>query len=109
MFSKGVMTMVTYSDLFQYTHIIIKLLALVKGGGLLFCCGSCRFMLYSFWVLSRVCPELTVCPPCGGNDFESPRCFSRGVMCMVTYSDLFQYSLVIIGIIGLIIQIFKKK
>ena len=28
-------------------------------------------------------------------------------MCMVTYSDLFQYSLVIIGIIGLIIQIFK--
>lgn len=30
-------------------------------------------------------------------------------MYMVTYSDLFQYSLVIIGIIGLIIQIFKKK
>lgn len=30
-------------------------------------------------------------------------------MYMVTYSDLFQYSLVIIGIIGLIIQIFNKK
>ena len=28
---------------------------------------------------------------------------------MVTYSDLFQYSLVIIGIVGLIIQIFNKK
>jgi hypothetical protein len=30
-------------------------------------------------------------------------------MTMVTYSDLFQYSLVIIGIVALIIQIFKKK
>ena len=30
-------------------------------------------------------------------------------MAMVTYSDLFQYTLVILGIIGLIIQIFKKK
>ena len=30
-------------------------------------------------------------------------------MAMVTYSDLFQYSLVIIGIAALIIQIFKKK
>ena len=29
-------------------------------------------------------------------------------MYMVTYSDLFQYSLVIIGIIGLIIQIFNS-
>ena len=30
-------------------------------------------------------------------------------MAMVTYSDLFQYSLVIIGIVALIIQISKKK
>ena len=30
-------------------------------------------------------------------------------MTMVTYSDLFQYSLVIIGIVALIIQIFNKK
>ena len=30
-------------------------------------------------------------------------------MTMVTYSDLFQYSLVIIGIVALIIQICKKK
>ena len=30
-------------------------------------------------------------------------------MAMVTYSDLFLYSLVIIGIVSLIIQIFKKK
>lgn len=29
-------------------------------------------------------------------------------MTMVTYSDLFQYSLVIIGIVALIIQIFKS-
>lgn len=35
--------------------------------------------------------------------------FSKEVMAMVTYSDLFQYSLVIIGIVALIIQIFKKK
>ena len=48
-------------------------------------------------------------PSCGGNDFESPRRFSEGVMAMVTYSDLFQYSLVIIGIVALIIQIFNKK
>ena len=59
--------------------------------------------------MSRICPELTVCPPCGGKNFESPRRFSRGVITMVTYSDLFQYTLVILGIIGLIIQIFKKK
>ena len=48
-------------------------------------------------------------PSCGGNNFESPRRFSEGMMTMVTYSDLFQYSLVIIGIVALIIQIFKKK
>ena len=36
MFSKEVMAMVTYSDLFQYMHIITKLLALVKGRGLSF-------------------------------------------------------------------------
>ena len=30
-------------------------------------------------------------------------------MAMVTYSDLFQYSLVIIGIVALIIQIFNKN
>lgn len=36
MFSKEVMAMVTYSDLFQYVHIITKLLALVKGRGLSF-------------------------------------------------------------------------
>jgi len=28
---------------------------------------------------------------------------------MVTYSELFSYSLVIIGVIGLVIQITKKK
>ena len=28
---------------------------------------------------------------------------------MVTYSDLFSYSLVIIGVIGLVLQITKKK
>lgn len=101
--------MVTYSDLFQYVHIITKLLVLVKGGELLFYCESCRFMLYSFWVLCRVCPELTVVPPRGGKNFNFPRRFSEGGDTMVTYSDLFQYSLVIIGIVGLIIQIFKKK
>ena len=66
-------------------------------------------MLYSFWVLSRVRPELTVVPPREGKNFNFPRRFSEGVMAMVTYSDLFQYSLVIIGIVALIIQIFNKK
>ena len=66
-------------------------------------------MLYSFWVLSRVCPELTVCPRAGVKTSSPPDVFLRGVMAMVTYSDLFQYSLVIIGIVALIIQIFKKK
>lgn len=66
-------------------------------------------MVYSVRVLSRICPELTVEPPRGGKNFNFPRRFSEGVMTMVTYSDLFQYTLVIIGIVGLIIQIFKKK
>ena len=33
----------------------------------------------------------------------------KGVILMVTYSELFSYSLVIIGVIGLVIQITKKK
>ena len=33
----------------------------------------------------------------------------RGVMLMVTYDALFAYSLVIIGVIGLVIQIYKRK
>ena len=33
----------------------------------------------------------------------------REVMLMVTYDALFAYSLVIIGVIGLVIQIYKRK
>ena len=33
----------------------------------------------------------------------------RGGGAMVTYSDLFQFCLVVIGIIGLVLQITKKK
>ena len=33
----------------------------------------------------------------------------EGVDTMVTYAELFQFTLVIIGIIGLIVQITKKK
>ena len=58
--------------------------------------------------MSRICPELTVCPHAGVITSSPPDVFLR-VMAMVTYSDLFQYSLVIIGIVALIIQIFKKK
>lgn len=36
----------------------------------------------------------------------SPR---REVMPMVTYESLFAYSLVIIGLVGLIVQIYKRK
>lgn len=43
-------------------------------------------------------PEGTSCPP--------P---VRGGGAMVTYSDLFQFCLVVIGIIGLVLQITKKK
>ena len=34
---------------------------------------------------------------------------NREVMPMVTYDALFAYSLVIIGVIGLVIQIYKRK
>ena len=43
-----------------------------------------------------------------GGDFLPPDLRKGGVL-MVTYSDLFQYSLVIIGIIALFIQANKKK
>ena len=33
----------------------------------------------------------------------------RGVMLMVTYEGLFAFCLVIIGVIGLVIQIYKRK
>ena len=33
----------------------------------------------------------------------------EGVVLVVTYSDLFQFCLVVIGIIGLVLQITKKK
>ena len=33
----------------------------------------------------------------------------REVMPMVTYESLFAYSLVIIGLVGLIVQIYKRK
>jgi len=48
------------------------------------------------WLLH---PEGTSCP------FRD----SEGGDTMVTYSELFSYTLVIIGIIGLVIQITKKK
>ena len=47
-------------------------------------------------------------PPFGG-DFFAPSDFVEGGDAMVTYSELFSYSLVIIGVIGLVIQITKKK
>ena len=56
-----------------------------------------------------------------GRRFVSPFLFRRGLLnrpspkqgegvdTMVTYAELFQFTLVIIGIIGLIVQITKKK
>lgn len=38
-----------------------------------------------------------------------PLNFGKGGCSMVTYSELFQYTLVIIGIIGLFIAAYKKK
>ena len=38
-----------------------------------------------------------------------PLIFGKGGCPMVTYSELFQYTLVIIGIIGLFIAAYKKK
>ena len=38
-----------------------------------------------------------------------PPIFGKGACLMVTYSELFAYSLVIIGICGLFIQVHKKK
>ena len=38
-----------------------------------------------------------------------PPIFRKGACPMVTYSELFAYSLVIIGVCGLFIQVHKKK
>lgn len=45
-----------------------------------------------------------VSPPSQGGPF--PR---KGGDAMVTYSELFQFSLVILGVVGICIQIFNKR
>ena len=47
------------------------------------------------------------CPSSGGS-FLPPDLTKEGLL-MITYSELFQFCLVIIGICGLFIQVYKKK
>lgn len=44
-----------------------------------------------------------------GGDTSRPRPLWKGVVDVVTYAELFQFCLVLIGVISLIIQITKKK
>lgn len=44
-----------------------------------------------------------------GGIFCAPLAKRRGVGSMVTYAELFQYSLVILGLVALFIQATKKK
>lgn len=51
-----------------------------------------------------------VCPPSfGGSFFGCPLICGKGGCPMVTYSDLIQIGILIVGIIGLIIQANNKK
>ena len=65
--------------------------------------------------ISQVCTEARAASNGGrlalstGGSFLSPDLRKGGLAQMVTYSELFQYTLVIIGIIGLFIAVNKKK
>ena len=48
-------------------------------------------------------------PFTGGDPSLPPVPMRKGVVGMVTYDELFQFCLVLIGLAGLIIQIVKKK
>ena len=50
-----------------------------------------------------------VCPSSYGGSFFAPCSRERGGCPMVTYSDLIQIGILIVGIISLIIQANKKK
>ena len=44
-----------------------------------------------------------------GGDTSHPRPLRKGVVDVVTFDELFQFCLVLIGVISLVIQIVKKK
>ncbi len=44
-----------------------------------------------------------------GGSFFCPRSIRKGAVLMITYSELFQFCLLIVSIISLVIQAIKKK
>ena len=48
-------------------------------------------------------------PPCPEGKLLAPSSSTEGVVPMLTYSELFQFCLVVIGIVNLVIQLTKKK
>lgn len=61
--------------------------------------------------MAECCLDFGGWPPSSGGEILllPPHLLQEGGGSMVTYAELFQYSLVIIGVIGLIVQIMKKK
>ena len=66
----------------------------------------CKNLWYCF--LGAASNTVGGCPLHRGGSFLSPD-FGKGGCSMVTYSELFQFCLVIIGIIGLFLAANKKK
>lgn len=67
-------------------------------------CASAKSVVSCLWRCQQTAGGWPLHP---GGDFLPPPV--RGGGAMVTYSDLFQFCLVVIGIIGLVLQITKKK
>ncbi len=71
---------------------------------------SCQFPPGVVCLPWRYPKTAAVCPPSfGGNFFGCPLLYGKGGCPMVTYSDLIQIGILIVGIIGLIIQANNKK
>ena len=62
-------------------------------------------MIYWLWR----CQYRQAVGPCDRGQLLCLLIFGKGGCPVVTYSDLFAYSLVIIGVIGLVIEVLKKK
>ena len=77
------------------------------------CCGTdriafCRILCYPFYGATD--KRQAVCPSAHqGAILLAPCFYGKGGCLMVTYSDLFQYTMVLIGLVGLFIAAWNIK
>ena len=77
------------------------------------CCGTdriafCRILWYPFYGATD--KRQAVCPSAHqGAILLAPCFYGKGGCLMVTYSDLFQYTMVLIGLVGLFIAAWNIK